>query len=143
MNDSALVCVSPAFPSDPVLEDSGPVLLGQEAKFRCDVINVFSANQLRVRWPSGNTTLMSELFQFSGSLQNISSVLKHRVNEVQQQLTCTVELLTQDGNVWRSRRTSVPLQVHCEWVFIMEIICLCVVPEPEQLLSNSGFNPLC
>ncbi|XP_072244974.1 vascular cell adhesion protein 1b isoform X2 [Leuresthes tenuis] len=101
-----------SFPSDPVLEDSGPVLLGQEADFRCDVINVFSANRLRVRWLSGNTTLMSELFRFPGSLQNISSVLKHRVDEVQQELTCTVELLMEDGNVWRSRRTSVPLQVH-------------------------------
>ncbi|XP_075340609.1 vascular cell adhesion protein 1b [Odontesthes bonariensis] len=101
-----------SLPSDPVLEDSGPVLLGQEAEFRCDVINVFSANQLRVRWLSGNTTLMSELFRFLGSLQNISSVLKHRVNEDQEVLTCTVELLTEDGNAWRSRRTSVPLQVH-------------------------------
>uniref|UniRef100_A0A3Q3F5W8 Vascular cell adhesion molecule 1 n=1 Tax=Kryptolebias marmoratus TaxID=37003 RepID=A0A3Q3F5W8_KRYMA len=65
-----------SFPSDPVLEDPGPVLLGLEAEIRCDVFNVFSANQLRVRWLSGNTTLMLEPFNFSSSLQNVSSVLK-------------------------------------------------------------------
>ncbi|XP_017293073.1 vascular cell adhesion protein 1b isoform X2 [Kryptolebias marmoratus] len=101
-----------SFPSDPVLEDPGPVLLGLEAEIRCDVFNVFSANQLRVRWLSGNTTLMLEPFNFSSSLQNVSSVLKYRVEEVQPVLTCRVELLTEGGGVWRSRRISMPLQVH-------------------------------
>ncbi|XP_037530364.1 vascular cell adhesion protein 1b [Nematolebias whitei] len=101
-----------SFPSDPVLEDPGPILLGLEAELRCDVANVFSADQLRVRWLSGNTTLMLESFKFSGSLQNLSSVLKYRVDEVLQVLTCRVELLTESGGVWRSRRTSIPLQVH-------------------------------
>ncbi|KAM9762962.1 vascular cell adhesion protein 1b [Menidia menidia] len=101
-----------SFPSDPVLEDPGPVLLDQEADFHCDISSVFSANQLRVRWLSGNATLMSESFRFSGSLQNISSVLKHRVREEQQVLACQVELLTEGGDIWRSRRTSIPLQVH-------------------------------
>lgn len=102
------------FPSGPVLEDPGPVLLGQEAILRCDVINVFSVNQMRIQWLSGNTTLMSESFGFSGSLQNVSSVLKLRVEEDQQVLTCRAELLSEDGDIWKSRRTSVPLQVHCE-----------------------------
>ncbi|XP_076582976.1 vascular cell adhesion protein 1b isoform X2 [Chaetodon auriga] len=101
-----------AFPSDPVLEDPGPILLSQEASLRCDVSNVFSANQMRIQWLSGSTVLMSESFRFSGSLQNISSVLRHRVEEDQQVLTCRAELLTEDGDVWRSRRTSIPLQVH-------------------------------
>ncbi|XP_044055615.1 vascular cell adhesion protein 1b [Siniperca chuatsi] len=101
-----------SFPSDPVLEDPGPVLLGQEAVLRCDVRNVFSTNQMRIQWLSGNTTLMSESFRFSGSLQNVSSVLQHRVEEDQRDLTCRAELLTEDGDVWRSRRTGVPLQVH-------------------------------
>lgn len=105
---------SPAFPSDPVLEDPGPVQLGLEAELRCDVVNVFSSNQLRVCWLSGNTTLMVEPFNFSGSLQNVSSVLKHRVQEVQEVLTCRVELLMETGGVWRSRKTSIPLQVHCK-----------------------------
>ncbi len=69
---------------------------------------------MRILWLSGNTTLMSESFRFSGSLQNVSSVLCHRVEEDQQVLTCRAELLTEAGGVWRSRRTSVPLQVHCE-----------------------------
>ncbi|XP_076582975.1 vascular cell adhesion protein 1b isoform X1 [Chaetodon auriga] len=101
-----------SFPSDPVLEDPGPILLSQEASLRCDVSNVFSANQMRIQWLSGSTVLMSESFRFSGSLQNISSVLRHRVEEDQQVLTCRAELLTEDGDVWRSRRTSIPLQVH-------------------------------
>lgn len=101
-----------SFPSDPVLENPGPILLGQEAVLRCDVTNVFSTNQLRMRWMLGNVTLMSESFGFSGSLQNISSVLRHQVEEDQQVLTCRVELLTEDGDIWRSRRTSVPLQIH-------------------------------
>ncbi|XP_041791699.1 vascular cell adhesion protein 1b [Chelmon rostratus] len=101
-----------SFPSDPVLEDPGPVLLSEEASLRCDVNDVFSANQMRIQWLSGNTVLMSESFSFSGSLQNVSSVLQHQVEEDQQVLTCRAELLTEDGNVWRSRRTSIPLQVH-------------------------------
>ncbi|KAK2835111.1 hypothetical protein Q5P01_015595 [Channa striata] len=101
-----------SFPSDPVLEDPGTVLLGQEVVFRCDVINVFSANKLKIHWISGNVTLMSETFGFSGSLQNFSSALRQRVREDQHVLTCSVELLKENGEVWRSRRTSVSLQVH-------------------------------
>ncbi|XP_073332407.1 vascular cell adhesion protein 1b [Pagrus major] len=101
-----------SFPSGPVLEDPGPVLLGQEAVLRCDVNNVYSANQMRIEWLSGNRTLMSELFGFSGSLQNVSSILQHRVEQDQQVLSCSAELLTEHGDVWRSRSTSVPLQVH-------------------------------
>nr|XP_046248293.1 vascular cell adhesion protein 1b isoform X2 [Scatophagus argus] len=101
-----------SFPSDPALEHPGPVLLGQEAALRCDVNDVVSANQMRIQWLSGNTTLMSKSFGFSGSLQNISSALQYRVKEDQQALTCRAELLTEDGDVWRSRRTSIRLQVH-------------------------------
>ncbi|KAM9848825.1 vascular cell adhesion protein 1b [Aulostomus maculatus] len=107
----AEVCIY-ALPSDPILKDSGPVLLGQEAVLRCDVNNVFPANQLRVRWMSGNTTLMSESFRFSGSSQNITSVLRYRVQDDQQVLTCRADLLTVSGDVWRARRTSILLQVH-------------------------------
>lgn len=57
---------------------------------------------------------MTESFGFSGSVQNISSVLHLHVEEDQQVLTCGAELLTEDGDVWRSRKTRVPLQVHCE-----------------------------
>lgn len=106
--------VSPAFPSDPVLEDPGPVLLGQETEYHCNVFNIFSANQLRFSWLSGNETLMMEMYKSSGSLQNISSVLKHQFEKVQQVLTCRVELLTEDRDVWKSRRTSIPLQIHCK-----------------------------
>ncbi|XP_010750681.2 vascular cell adhesion protein 1b [Larimichthys crocea] len=101
-----------SFPSDPILEDPGPVLLGQEATLRCDVINVFSANQMMIQWLSGNTILMSEMFSFSDSLQNISSVLQHQVEEDQQVLTCRAELPTEDRDMQRSRKTTVPLQVH-------------------------------
>uniref|UniRef100_A0A3B3U8M1 Vascular cell adhesion molecule 1b n=1 Tax=Poecilia latipinna TaxID=48699 RepID=A0A3B3U8M1_9TELE len=65
-----------SFPSDPVLEDPGPVLLGQEVQLRCDVTDIFSSNQLRLRWLSGNRTLMVEMHRFSGSLQNVSSILQ-------------------------------------------------------------------
>uniref|UniRef100_A0A3B3BLX2 Vascular cell adhesion molecule 1 n=1 Tax=Oryzias melastigma TaxID=30732 RepID=A0A3B3BLX2_ORYME len=57
-----------SFPSDPVLEDPGPVLLGQKATFHCNVTNVFTDHQLRVRWLRRNQALMSETFSFSGSL---------------------------------------------------------------------------
>ncbi|XP_022071323.2 vascular cell adhesion protein 1b [Acanthochromis polyacanthus] len=101
-----------SFPSDPVLKDPGPVVLDQKADFHCGVLNVFSPNQLRIRWLSGNTTLMLKSFGFSGSLQNISSVLQHQIEEDQQVLTCRVELLMEDGDVWRYKRTSISLQVH-------------------------------
>ena len=57
---------------------------------------------------------MSESFGFNGSLQNVSSVLHHLVEAEQQVVTCRAELLTDDSDLWRSRRTSVRLQVHCE-----------------------------
>uniref|UniRef100_A0A3Q2NS18 Vascular cell adhesion molecule 1 n=1 Tax=Fundulus heteroclitus TaxID=8078 RepID=A0A3Q2NS18_FUNHE len=101
-----------SFPSDPVLEDPGPVLLDQESPFRCEVHNIFSANQLRFRWLSGNATLLTDVRRFSGSLRNVSSVLKHRFMEAQRVLTCEVALLTEHGDVWRSRNTSVALQIH-------------------------------
>ncbi|XP_040039275.2 vascular cell adhesion protein 1b isoform X2 [Gasterosteus aculeatus] len=101
-----------AFPSEPVLEDPGPVLLGQAAVHRCNVSGVFWANQMKILWLLGNTTLMSESFASSGSLQNISSVLQLEVNGDQPDLTCRAELLMEDGKLWRSRRTSVPLHVH-------------------------------
>ncbi|KAF1372075.1 hypothetical protein PFLUV_G00260580 [Perca fluviatilis] len=100
-----------SFPSDPVLEHPGPVLLGREAVLRCDITDVFSANQMRVLWLSGNMTLHSESFGFSGSLRNVSVVLQRRVQE-DQVLTCRAELLALGGHVWRSRTTSVLLHVH-------------------------------
>lgn len=106
---------SAAFPSDPVLEDPGPVLLGQETVLHCHVNNVYSANQMRIEWLSGTRMLMLESFRFSGSLQNLSSVLQHRVEEDQQVLSCSAKLLTEDGDVWRLRRTSIPLQIQSEW----------------------------
>ncbi|KAF3834607.1 hypothetical protein F7725_027165 [Dissostichus mawsoni] len=75
---------------------------------------MFSANQMRILWLSGNRTLMSESLRFSGSLQNVSSVLQYQVQEDQPVLVCRAELLREDGDVWRSRRTSVALKVHCE-----------------------------
>ncbi|TDH09012.1 hypothetical protein EPR50_G00104000 [Perca flavescens] len=100
-----------SFPSDPVLEHPGPVLLGREAVLRCDITDVFSANQMRVLWLSGNTTLHSESFGFSGSLRNVSAVLQRRVQQ-DQVLTCRAELLAPGGHLWRSRTTSVLLHVH-------------------------------
>ncbi|XP_029001999.1 vascular cell adhesion protein 1b [Betta splendens] len=100
-----------SLPSDPVLKDPDPVLLGQVAVLHCCVINIFSANQLRIRWVSGNTSLMVETFEPSSSLQNFSSVLHHRIQEEQEVLTCSAELLMEDGSVWRTRKTSVPLKI--------------------------------
>ncbi|XP_042338904.1 vascular cell adhesion protein 1-like, partial [Plectropomus leopardus] len=67
---------------------------------------------MRVSWLSGNMTLTSETFRFSGSLQNVSSVLRLRVQEDQQVLNCRAELLTKDGDEWRTKTSSIPLQVH-------------------------------
>ncbi|XP_069375597.1 vascular cell adhesion protein 1b isoform X2 [Paralichthys olivaceus] len=100
-----------SFPSDPVLMNPGPILLGQQAVLRCDVINVFSTNRLRIHWLLGNTALMSESFGFSGSLQNVSSVIQHLVEAEQQVVTCRAELLD-NTDLLRSRRTSIRLQVH-------------------------------
>uniref|UniRef100_A0A3Q4GC48 Vascular cell adhesion protein 1-like n=1 Tax=Neolamprologus brichardi TaxID=32507 RepID=A0A3Q4GC48_NEOBR len=107
-----LLSLSPAFPFDPVLENPGPVLLGEEAVFHCDVINVFWANQLRIQWLLGNKTVAEKLFSFSSVLQNVSFSLHHRVDEDHQVLTCSADLLQEGGDLWRSKRTSIHLQVH-------------------------------
>ncbi|XP_005948480.1 vascular cell adhesion protein 1b [Haplochromis burtoni] len=101
-----------SFPFDPVLENPGPVLLGEEAVFRCDVINVFWANQLRIQWLLGNKTVAEKSFSFSSVLQNVSFSLHHRVDEDHQVLTCSADLLQEGGDLWRSKRTSIHLQVH-------------------------------
>ncbi|KAK5870403.1 hypothetical protein PBY51_025039 [Eleginops maclovinus] len=101
-----------SFPSNPVLEVPGPVLLGQDVILRCNVDGVFSANQMRILWLSGNRTLMSKSIRSLDSLKNVSSVLQYQVLEDQPILTCMAELLTEDGDIWRSRRTSVALQMH-------------------------------
>ncbi|XP_061894328.1 vascular cell adhesion protein 1b [Entelurus aequoreus] len=101
-----------SFPSDPVLKDAGAILMGQEAWLQCDVMNVFPANQLRLSWMSGNATLLAQSFGSSPSFQNISAVLRHRVADERRVVSCVADLLTEAGVVWRSRRTSLPLQVH-------------------------------
>ncbi|XP_034529137.1 vascular cell adhesion protein 1b [Notolabrus celidotus] len=101
-----------SFPSDPDVRDPGPILLGQEAVFSCGVRDVFSANQMSIQWLMGNTTLTTESLTFSGSVRNVSSVHQHLVLEEQQVLTCRAELLTEDGDVWRTRETSINMQVH-------------------------------
>ncbi|XP_053178137.1 vascular cell adhesion protein 1b [Scomber japonicus] len=100
-----------SFPSDPVVQNPGPVLRGQEAVLRCDITNVFPTNQLRLSWLAGNITLTSKLFPVSGSLQNMSSGLRHRMDR-DQVLTCRAELLKEDGDMWRVRETSVLLLAH-------------------------------
>uniref|UniRef100_A0A665U557 Ig-like domain-containing protein n=1 Tax=Echeneis naucrates TaxID=173247 RepID=A0A665U557_ECHNA len=55
---------------------------------------------------------MSESYKVSKSLQNVSLVLHHRVEEDQLVLTCRAELLGDDRQVWRSRNTKIPLEVH-------------------------------
>ncbi|KAL3976927.1 protein transport protein YIF1 [Sarotherodon galilaeus] len=101
-----------SFPFDPVLENPGPVLLGEEAVFRCDVINVFSVNQLRIQWLLGNKMVAEKSFSFSSFLQNVSFSLHHRVDEDHQVLTCSADLLQEGGELWRSKRNSIHLQVH-------------------------------
>lgn len=110
--------LAPAFPFDPVLENPGPVLLGEEAVFRCDVINVFWANQLRIQWLLGNKTVAEKSFSFSSVLQNVSFSLHHRVDEDHQVLTCIADLLQEGGDLWRSKRTSIHLQVHCKCLLL-------------------------
>lgn len=69
---------------------------------------------MRIQWLSGNTSLKSEFFRFSDAVQNVSSDLQYRAEEGEQIVTCRAELLTEGGEVWRSRRTNVSLQIHCE-----------------------------
>ncbi|XP_029985442.1 vascular cell adhesion protein 1b isoform X2 [Sphaeramia orbicularis] len=116
-----------AFPSDPVLEGPGSVLVGQVAMFRCSVTDVFPANQLRIHWTSGNRSLMvqdtfsgnrslmtQDTFSSSQSSQNVSSVLRWRVDQDQRggTIICRAELLTEDGVVWRSRSSHAHLHLH-------------------------------
>ncbi|XP_058493812.1 vascular cell adhesion protein 1b isoform X1 [Solea solea] len=101
-----------SFVSDPTVKNPGPVLLGQEAVLQCDVISVFSNNQLRIQWLMENITLSSQSFSLSESLHNVSSVLQYHVQVDRPVLTCRAELLTQDGDVLKFRTTSVPLHVH-------------------------------
>uniref|UniRef100_A0A3P9CPK2 Vascular cell adhesion molecule 1 n=1 Tax=Maylandia zebra TaxID=106582 RepID=A0A3P9CPK2_9CICH len=143
-----------SFPFDPVLENPGPVLLGEEAVFRCDVINVFWANQLRIQWLLGNKTVAEKSFSFSSVLQNVSFSLHHRVDEDHQVLTCSADLLQEGGDLWRSKRTSIHLQVHCKNTSLLirpdeELVegrhvtfsCLSDgAPAPALVLSRNGME---
>ncbi|KAM4629709.1 vascular cell adhesion protein 1b isoform 2-T2 [Polymixia lowei] len=102
-----------SFSSSPVLETRGPVLLGQEAVLRCDVINVYPANQLRIQWLVGDTEMLSELGQYSSQVQNVTSVLRYRVGleDWGKTLTCRASL-EMEGGVGRPQETSTSLQLH-------------------------------
>lgn len=107
-----------SFPLDPVLSGPvpSPVLIGRETELRCDVIDVFSPNQARVRWLWGDRVLVSKSFRFSESLQNLSLTLTYQADQVDLDqnlvLTCSAELLDQNGDVWRIRETRINLDLH-------------------------------
>ncbi|KAK7889156.1 hypothetical protein WMY93_024716 [Mugilogobius chulae] len=115
-----------SFPSDPLLSSSGPVVLGREAVFFCSVFNVYPADRLWLQWLLGNESIQTEdRFPHTETLQNVSSELRlnqkllqsllhaqQSQEQQQQSLSCRVEMLTEQEEVWRSRTTSTNLQVH-------------------------------
>lgn len=91
--------------------------MGHEASFLCSVFNVFPVGHLRLQWLMGNESLrIEDSFPESDSLQNVSSVLRLSPDQNQTGLglSCRAELFTEDGDVWRTRTSSVGLNIHCE-----------------------------
>ncbi|XP_077450862.1 vascular cell adhesion protein 1-like isoform X2 [Stigmatopora argus] len=103
-----------SLPSDPIVEaeDGVAVPAGREIRIRCDVRDVFPAERLRLSWSSGNVSLLVRTFSPSPSPRNVSAVLRHLARAGREPLSCEARLLTEAGVVWRSRKSSLLLEVH-------------------------------
>ncbi|XP_077574117.1 vascular cell adhesion protein 1b isoform X2 [Stigmatopora nigra] len=103
-----------SLPSDPVVraEDGGAVPAGRQIRIRCHVRDVFPTERLRLSWSSGNVSLPVRTFSPSPSPRNVSAVLRYRARPGGEPLNCEARLLTESGAVWRSRKSSLLLEVH-------------------------------
>ncbi|XP_035654961.1 vascular cell adhesion protein 1-like [Oncorhynchus keta] len=104
-----------SFPSDPIIENTGPFLEHGVGIFFCSVANVYPASLLQIQWLDGEIELASEMGQYSSELQNVTSTLSFSIGPEDQgrQITCRVSLqmdeVPQSG---RERQAVTVLELH-------------------------------
>ncbi|XP_061680087.1 vascular cell adhesion protein 1b isoform X2 [Syngnathoides biaculeatus] len=134
-----------SLPSDPVVREGGAVPLGQEARLRCDVRDVFPAERLRLSWRWGDENLPVRTFEPRPSPRNISAVLSRRADAERRLVSCEARLLTEAGAVWRSRKSSVLLTVHSPprntTVLVLPSASVSAGQNVTVLCRSGGFPP--
>uniref|UniRef100_A0A8C1IEJ5 Vascular cell adhesion protein 1-like n=1 Tax=Cyprinus carpio TaxID=7962 RepID=A0A8C1IEJ5_CYPCA len=83
-----------SFPTNPVVKNSGPSLVGEMMKLTCTAQEVFPANLFQILWMDGEREMHSETGSFSSGTINLTSVYSYRVNTEDQdkRITCKVLL---------------------------------------------------
>lgn len=127
-----------AFPSEPLIENQGPFLEGEEAMLRCTVPDVYPASHLRIQWLAGDRELQSEAGQYSSRLENATSILSYQLGpeDMGKLLTCRATL-EMDEDEWR-REARTTLQLHCEFVWRYNNHCTLACWLRERPLWDPG-----
>ncbi|KAJ7993264.1 hypothetical protein DPEC_G00270640 [Dallia pectoralis] len=83
-----------SFPSDPVIENLGPFLEGQEASLICSIRDIHPSGHVHIQWLDGEKELRSQVAGNSSGLQNWKSQLSFTVGQEHQGkwITCRVSL---------------------------------------------------
>ncbi|KAJ0032826.1 hypothetical protein NQD34_002907 [Periophthalmus magnuspinnatus] len=82
----------------------------------------------------------SELRLDPSTIQNLLQTQRNQTNEAQspgQRLSCRVEMLTEEGEVWRTRTTSTHIHIH----YPPQTLSLSVIP--EQVLEGRSLTLTC
>lgn len=103
-----------AFPTSPVVKNSGPSLVGEMMKLTCTVQEVFPANLFQILWMDGDRKMHSETGSFSSGTINLTSEYSYRVNTEDQDKRITCKVLLEMPAAQAVKTASTALSVHCK-----------------------------
>ncbi len=106
-----------AFPTSPIVKNSGPSLMGEIMKLTCTAQDVFPANLFQILWMDGEREMHSETGSFSSGTINLTSVYSYRVNTEDQDRCITCKVLLEMSGVPAAqtvKMASTTLSVHCK-----------------------------
>lgn len=106
-----------AFPTNPVVKNSGPSLVGEMMKLTCTAQEVFPANLFQILWMDGEREMLSGTGSFSSGTTNLTSVYSYHVDTGDQdkRITCKVLLEMHGVPAAQAVKTaSTTLSVHCK-----------------------------
>lgn len=101
-----------SFPSEPIIESSGPFLEGKVTNLTCTVRGVFPVDCFHMQWLDGELELHSVRGNFSNKLQNLSLTIPFKPKDSDQNKTFTCKVSLKMGVVSTQKTASTTLAVH-------------------------------
>ncbi|KAF4083116.1 hypothetical protein AMELA_G00136420 [Ameiurus melas] len=101
-----------SFPSEPIIESSGPFLEGKVTNLTCTVRGVFPVDSFHMQWLNGELELHSVRGNFSDKLQNLSLTIPFKPKDSDQNKTFTCKVSLKMGVVSTQKTASTTLVVH-------------------------------